>query len=243
MAVYLFTDFGAADLYLGQAKATLHAHGAPEVIDLFNDAPACNVKAGAHLLAALLSRLPPGGVVMAVVDPGVGTARDAIVMAAEGRWLVGPDNGLLSVAAARAREVKFWRILWRPGLLSSSFHGRDLFAPIAAEIARSGFPQDKLEQIAGLQVQLGASDLAEIIYVDHYGNAITGIRAENIPRDAMLRVTVQDIQHARVFAESEPGAPFWYENSIGLVELAANQESAARELALRVGDPVHLDSK
>lgn len=243
MAVYLFTDFGSSDLYLGQVKAALHAHGEHEVIDLFNDAPAWNVSAGAHLLAALFPRLPAGAVVMAVVDPGVGTARDAIVSCAEQRWLIGPDNGLLSVAAARAVDAKFWQIEWAPAQLSASFHGRDLFAPVAARIALSGIPRDQTREIERVQVQLGASDLAEIIHIDHYGNALTGIRAENITRGSAAKIAGRCVPHARVFGEAEPGALFWYENSIGLVEIAANQGSAARMLGLSIGDPVQAEAR
>jgi len=101
--IFLFTDFGSADLYVGQVKAVLHAE-APEVavIDLLHDAPPFEVAAGAHLLAALVRRLPAGAVVIAVVDPGVGGARAPVVVQAEGRYFVGPDNGLMSVVEIAA---------------------------------------------------------------------------------------------------------------------------------------------
>ena len=102
--IFLYTDFGSADVYIGQVKAVLHAEapGSP-VIDLLNDAPDFDVAANAHLLAALAQRLPPAAVTLAVVDPGVGSPRGAVAVEAAGRWFVGPDNGLLSVVAARAR--------------------------------------------------------------------------------------------------------------------------------------------
>ncbi|MGE5027496.1 MAG: S-adenosyl-l-methionine hydroxide adenosyltransferase family protein [Betaproteobacteria bacterium] len=105
--ILLFTDFGSADLYTGQVKAVLaqRAPGVP-VIDLLNDAPDFNVRASAHLLAALAPQFPPGSVFLAVVDPGVGSARGAVVVEADGRWFVGPDNGLMSVVAARAAPIK-----------------------------------------------------------------------------------------------------------------------------------------
>src|SRR5215510_10038563 len=101
--IFLFTDFGSADIYVGQVKAVL-AERAPRVpvIDLLHDAPPFNIRAGAHLLAALSTRIPRGSVTMAVVDPGVGGRREAVAVLADGRWFVGPDNGLLSVLAARA---------------------------------------------------------------------------------------------------------------------------------------------
>src|SRR5258706_4841719 len=101
--ILLFTDFGAADLYVGQVKAMLAAQAPREtVIGLLHDAPPFNVKAGAHLLAALAGRIEQGTVTMAVVDPGVGGPREPVAVLADGRWFVGPDNGLISVIAARA---------------------------------------------------------------------------------------------------------------------------------------------
>ena len=121
--ILLFTDFGSADLYVGQVKAVLTQH-APTIrtIDLLHDAPAYDIRGAAHLLAALVSFQPSDCVVMAVVDPGVGGPRQALAVEADGRWYVGPDNGLLSVVVARARTCHFWRITWTPGWLSNSFH-------------------------------------------------------------------------------------------------------------------------
>lgn len=105
--IVLFTDFGADDLYVGQVKAVL-AHTAPGVpaIDLLHAAPNFDIESSAHLLAALYPKFSPGSVFFAVVDPGVGGARDAVVMVADGYWFVGPDNGLLSIIAARAQATR-----------------------------------------------------------------------------------------------------------------------------------------
>ena len=234
--ILLFTDFGSADLYTGQVKAVLaqHAPGVP-AIDLLNDAPDFNVRASAHLLAALAPQFPRNAVFLAVVDPGVGSTRGAAVVEADGRWFVGPDNGLMSVVVARATVCKTWRIRWQPPILSASFHGRDLFAPIAAEIATGPFPQDKLESLDNLEVLLDGGDLAEIIYIDHYGNAITGLRAANLPKDASLTIGGQRLSYARVYSEVPPGMAFWYENSLGLVEISVSGGSAAHVLGLEIG--------
>jgi S-adenosylmethionine hydrolase len=236
--IFLFTDFGAADLYVGQVKAVLHEH-APKApaIDLLNDAPAFNIRAGAHLLAALALRLAPKAVVLAVVDPGVGGSRDAVAVHADGRWFVGPDNGLLSVMAARAARVEVCTIGWRPGALSDSFHGRDLFAPVAAMLASGVRKAAKLARKPRLAVELGADDLAEVIYVDHYGNLLTGMRAAGIPRERVLTINARRIRYARVFSEVPAGELFWYENSLGLVEVAAHGASAQRLLECMPGAP------
>ena len=237
--IFLFTDFGIGGLYVGQVKAALHQR-APKatVIDLLNDAPAFNVKAGAHLLAAFAARLPKDSVTLAVVDPGVGGLRQPIAALADGRWFVGPDNGLVSVAAARAKKCEVCSIEWRPKEFSASFHGRDLFAPVAAMLARGDRKSAKLKKRAQLAVNFSAGDLAEVIYVDHYGNSMTGLRAGGLRREARLVVGGRSVAQARVFSDVPPGEAFWYENSIGLVEVAANSASAAQVLGLKVGDAV-----
>jgi S-adenosylmethionine hydrolase len=236
--IFLFTDFGAGDLYAGQVKAVLQQHAPKEaVIDLLHYAPAFNARAGAHLLAALAAQLPKDSVTLAIVDPGVGGARQPVAVAADGRWFVGPDNGLISVAAARAKKCEVFTIGWQPENRSNSFHGRDLFAPVAAMLARGDRKTARLKK-AVLAVTFGADDLGEVIYVDHFGNLVTGLRAGNVPRDRGLTINGRAIRHARVFAEVNAGELFWYENSLGLVEVAANSASAQQLLGSRPGSPL-----
>ena len=238
MAIVLFTDFGSGDIYAGQVKAVLQrlAPGTA-VIDLLHDAPAFNVRASAHLLAAMIGGFAEDSVFLTVVDPGVGGERDAVVVQADERRYVGPDNGLLSVIAARAQKSDCRRVLWQPQQLSASFHGRDLFAPIAAVLAaQGGLPEGWSEHTGGLKIEFGGGDLAEIIYIDHYGNAHTGLRASGIARDASLLAGVRRLTYARVFCEAAQGEAYWYENSQGLVEIAVNRGSAAGLLGLNIGD-------
>lgn len=234
--IFLFTDFGAADIYVGQVKGVLQER-APKVpvIDLLHDAPAFNVKAGAHLLAALAARLPKASATLAVLDPGVGGSREPVAVLADGRWFVGPDNGLISVAAARAKKSEAFSIGWRPKELSASFHGRDLFAPVVAMLARGGRKTPKLKQ-AALAVSFGPDDLGEVIYVDHFGSLVTGLRAAGVPHGRKLVLSGRGIPYARVFSEVRQGEVFWYENSLGLVEIAANSSSAQQVLGLKPGD-------
>lgn len=241
MAIFLYTDFGSGDLYVGQVKAVLQAR-APSmtVIDLFHDAPSFNARAAAYLLAALASYIPPESTVVAVIDPGVGGTRRPVVLRADERWYVGPDNGLLSVLAARAAHADTYTIEWRPGTLSASFHGRDLFAPVAAMLAVSSVPHGALRQVRGLEVNFGADDISEVIYIDHYGNAMTGLRAARIDATRKVRVGARSLRHARVYSDVRPGGVFWYENSLGLVEIAAAGRNAAKALKLRLGQPVRV---
>ena len=130
-------------------------------------------------------------------------------------------------------------IVWHPDGLSDSFHGRDLFAPVAARIAAGDLPRDHLRPLPRLAVTFGASDLEEIIYVDHYGNACTGIRSDHAPKAGTLTANSHRIPGARVFGAVSPGTPLWYRNSHGLVEIAVNGGSAAQLLGLKVGDRVN----
>ena len=237
--IVLFTDFGVRDPYVGQMKARLAEHAPTQlVVDLLHEVPDFNPHAGAHLLAALASDFPSGSVFLAVVDPGVGTPRDAVAVMAGGRWFVGPDNGLLSVVAARHADARLWRIVWQPEGLSSTFHGRDLFAPIAADIARGEFPADKLIPIDKLNVEFDAGDLARVIYIDHYGNAWTGVRG--VPQDARVSAAGERFRHGESFGFAGKGEGFWFINSVGLLELAVNRGSAAAAFGLKVGDPVQV---
>jgi len=235
----LFTDFGSSDIYVGQVKSVLHRH-APHatVIDLANDLPPFNVRAAAHLLDALKNVFSDGSVFLCVVDPGVGTARGTLVLEADGRRYVGPDNGIMSVVAARAVQTRLWSIAWRPAQLPDSFHGRDLYAPVVARIAAGALASDCLRPLPVLGTSFGADDLEEIIYIDHYGNACTGIRAARAPRDTALVAGGRRIDRARVFGDVPQGAALWHENGHGLVEIAVNCGSAAEALQLCVGKPV-----
>ena len=227
--IYLYTDFGSSDLYLGQVKAALLQH-APDtvIIDLCNDLPAYSVRRAAHLLAAMLTRLQDShAVLLCVVDPGVGSERRPLAVQVDGSWLVGPDNGLLSVAMQRAGAVVCHEILWRPPVLSSTFHGRDLFAPCAALLQRQALPADSLRVIDDAICCDTGDDLAEILYLDHYGNALTGLRASKLPPQATLLIGGQRLPQAGTFSAVSVGTAFWYENSLGLVEIAVNQGRAA----------------
>ena len=239
--IVLFTDFGLEGPYVGQMKAVLQQE-APGValVDLMADAPAFDAKAAAYLLAAYAPAFPSGSVFLSVVDPGVGGARRPLVVAAGGRWFVGPDNGLLALVARRAEAARAWHITWRPARLSASFHGRDLFAPVAARLARGEDPPGSPCPLADLTGTGWPDDLAQVVYLDRFGNAVTGLRADRLPQDAVLLAGGRRLGRATTFSDVAAGSAFWYENANGLVEIAANQARADRLLGLEVGDPVEL---
>lgn len=239
--IALFTDFGLVDPYVGEMHAVLArlAPGTP-VIDLFNNVPCFDVKAGAYLLPAYTRNLPERSVTICVIDPGVGGARAALMLEADGRWYVGPDNGLFTLVARRAHNWHCYVIDWRPEKLSASFHGRDLFAPVAAQLIRGERPQCHRVQDFAVDTREWPDDLLQVLYVDRYGNAITGMRTTSLANEARLICRGQDISYARTFSERTPGEAFWYDNANGLVEIAVNQGSAADTLGLQSGDRIGL---
>ena len=235
------TDFGVAGPYLAQmhAAARLPAPDLP-VLDLMADLPAFQPARSGYLLAALAPEFPAGSAFCCVVDPGVGSERQALIVQANRRWFVGPDNGLMAIAAKRDPEARVWTLDWRPERLSASFHGRDLFMPAAALLATG---QPVASTPIDLARMVGADappDLAEVVYIDSYGNAMTGLRADILPADADLLAGGRRIQRARTFADVAPGGALWYANSSGLAEIAVNQGRADRDLRVSVGAPVTL---
>lgn len=234
--IALFTDFGWNGPYVGQLHAAL-AVAAPDerVIDLMHDVPRHDIRAAAYLLPSITAVFPDSAVFLCVVDPGVGGARRPLAVRADKRWYVGPDNGLFEIVARRAARVECHEILWRPQRLSNSFHGRDLFAPVAAALAGGKLPESRPVTLAR---PAWPDCLAEVIYIDAFGNAITGLLAEQADADRALRVHGRDIAHAATFSAVMRGQAFWYRNSSDLVEIAVNEGSAAELLGLRVGDAV-----
>jgi len=238
--IVLFTDFGLAGPYTGQMKAVLHERAPQaEAIDLFADAPAGNPRAAAYLLAAYAAWFPPGTIFLCVVDPGVGGTRAPLAIEADGRWYVGPENGLFELVLRRAQTAQCHEISWRSQNLSASFHGRDLFAPVAAMLAQGERPA--MLARAARRFPDWPDDLAEIVYIDHYGNALTGLRAGAVaPAASLVIPNKMRVAHAATFSAVPEGSAFWYENSNGLVEIAVNRGRAADALGLAIGSRLSI---
>lgn len=254
--ILFFTDFGLTGPYVGQMEAVIRRENPAAIaINLFADVPTCDPRAAAYLLAAHADEFPPPSVFLAVVDPGVGSSRRALVLEADGRWFVGPDNGLFEIAARRARTAAWWEIAWRPGRLSASFHGRDLFAPVAAWLDRgerpgasptgsgAGAGKDWAKPLPGGGIRFfdWPDDLPEAVYVDSFGNVITGLRAKTMSNRG--EITLPDgrkVARARTFSDVPKGSPFWYENANGLVEIAVNGGRADKAMGLAVGSALRM---
>jgi S-adenosylmethionine hydrolase len=211
------------------------APGVP-TIDLFADAPTSNPRSAAYLLAAYAAWFDRDTVLLCVVDPGVGGARAPLIVQADGRWYVGPDNGLFELVLRRSATARCWRISYKPQSLSASFHGRDLFAPVAARLARGEPPPGEPHEAT--RRAEWPDDLAEVVYLDHYGNAITGLRAAVLKPQARLAAGGRTVSRARTFSDLPLGAALWYENANGLAEIAVNTGRADLALNLAIGSPV-----
>ncbi len=233
--IVLFTDFGLEGPYTGQVEAVLHEQApAVPVIHLFSDLPPFDIQAAAYLLPAFTRRFTPGTVFLCVVDPGVGSERPGVAVKIAGQWFVGPNEGLFALLARRAQAVECWQLPVRDEA-SPSFHGRDVFAPAAARVAR-GVPVDS-EPVATdtLDKPEWPDDLYRVVYIDRFGNAMTGVRASALKPDAILNVNGHTLKPARTFSEVTAGVAFWYANANGLVEFAVNRGRADYVLGVKVG--------
>ena len=250
--VTLTTDFGTQDGYVGAMKGVLLSR-APDatIVDLTHDVPGHDVVAAAFALAQSAPHFPDRTIHVVVVDPGVGGARKPIVVD-DGRQLyVGPDNGVLTLAAA-SPYAGTWAIE-APGFLadapSSTFHGRDIFAVCAGRLAAGAAPHEvgpAIEPAGALPLQGehrrdGDSLYARVVHVDRFGNLITDVRAEELPSSPRFSARGERIEGLSETYESVPrGALLAYVGSGGTLEIAVREGSASRELDMARGDAIEI---
>jgi S-adenosylmethionine hydrolase len=246
--ITLLTDFGTADGYVGEVKGVLctMAPGVP-LVDISHDLSAQDVEGARLAVARYWRRFPVGTVHLVVVDPGVGTSRAALAVASEGRYLVGPDNGVLSPSlfALDARVVR----LPEPPAAAPTFHGRDLFAPVAAQLA-GGAPLEALGEPHRDPVRRrtpppvrhadGALE-GEVLTFDRFGNAVTNlVPSRQSPGGSVVETMGQVIPLVRTYGDVPPGAPLALVGSSGLVEVAVRNGSAASRFGMARGQRVVL---
>ena len=243
--VTLLTDFGTADGYVGEMKGALltDAPGCV-VVDVTHEITPHEVELGRLAVARYWRRFPEGTIHLAIVDPGVGSARRGIAVKSDGRFLVGPDNGLLSPALLipGARVVA----LDVPPTASPTFHGRDLFAPAAARLAR-GEPLDELGTAVDDPVIRRTPEphrgpngdlVGEVIAIDRFGNAITNFLAGLRAGDVVVGGRPLPIR--RTYADLQPGEAGAVVGSAGLVEIVVREGRASDVLRIARGTSVIL---
>jgi hypothetical protein len=256
--ITLLTDFGLGDYYVAAMKGVILGRN-PEVriIDICHEVSQQNILSAAYVLFGAYDHFPSGTIHVVVVDPGVGSARLPIVVKAGQYYFVGPDNGVFSFVLRKATNYQAFEITNRSlfaSEISSTFHGRDIFAPIAAALSL-GIPLGEIgKHISKVQllpeiVQVSPSSLeSRIIHIDRFGNCVTGIeRADlsgsKLPQTFVLQAGNSQIrQQKRFYLEeaTEPNNPFVIWGSAGFLEISLPLSSAAERLGLRVGDPVRL---
>jgi S-adenosylmethionine hydrolase len=260
MVVTLLTDFGTADYFVGAMKgAVLAADPRAQVVDITHEIPAFDVEGAAFTLASAFESFPAGTVHVAVVDPGVGSARRPLAVEALGHFFVGPDNGLFTQVYARARRYRVFHLTNEEYFrrnVSTTFHGRDIFAPAAGALSRGVRPEElgpqiddemRLPHAAPRRLPDGTLE-ASIIHVDRFGNCVTNLRPEDLPEGiATLTVNGREIKTFRRFYaegaaddDNDDAKPFAIWGSAGLLELALNRAAAADALGARRGQKVYI---
>ena len=240
--ITLLTDFGTADGYVGEMKGViLTAVPDAMIIDISHALAPQDVDAARLTLARVWRRFPRGTIHVVVVDPGVGSERVALAVESDGRLLVGPDNGVLSPALLNpgARTVA----LAVPPDAAPTFHGRDVFAPAAAALARGRSVDSLGSPYTGPIVRrtpeprrIDSGHIAgEVILIDRFGNAVTNLVGR---RDMIVEVGGREIPMLRTYADAEPGSPLALVGSAGLIEIAIRDGNAATELQLNRGDQI-----
>lgn len=245
--VVLLTDFGSRDPYVGLMKGmVLRSHPKAQVVDLTHDVQAQDVALGAFFLRAAVDRFPAGTVFCAVVDPGVGTARPALCGLANDCYWLGPDNGVLGEVFAvdvpqELRIVDFEHLGVRPQ--SRTFHGRDVFAPIAGGIAaaRIGFSSVGPRCREPVRVPPLIAGAPRVVHVDTYGNLVTNVPAVSITNCRVVRLGNRSIPVRGTYADVAPNGLVALINSYDLLEIAENQGNAAATLGVARGAAVTLE--
>ena len=253
--VALTTDFGLADPYVGIVHGVLHARFPDvRVVDLCHGVPPQDVARAAYFLAHARSYFDHGTVHVAIVDPGVGSGRRILVAQDGGQVFLAPDNGVLAPVlgdAARVRELDAARFALPGG--GRTFHGRDVFAPVAAAIARGLDPFDATrgEDLAIARAELprarirGAYGEAEVLFADRYGNLVLSARAEDLgePERWCVAVGALEVRIVGCYADVAPGEGLALVDSFGSLEIAVRDGDAAARYGLRRGDRVNLVRK
>jgi S-adenosylmethionine hydrolase len=254
MMITLTTDFGYQDPFVGIMKGVIAAiNPQVQIIDLSHGVPAQNILAAALILQHSIRYFPAGTIHVVVVDPGVGSARRPILLELDGSFFIGPDNGVLSLALERKQPnhvIELSNLEFQLQPTSATFHGRDVFAPVAAHLSL-GIPPTEFGKSLDTFVTLFMPQLVrsehsvqgEIIYIDGFGNLFTNIRARDVtglPRE-QLRISLAQVEIGALvanYAAVSQGEFSCIFNSWGLLEIALNQGNAAQRTGGKFGDRV-----
>lgn len=249
--ITLTTDFGTADGYVGAVKGSvLSINPAARIVDLSNEIPSYDILVGSFHLGTSFSYFPKGTIHLAVVDPGVGSARRPIVVTTKNHFFVGPDNGLFTLAALRERPTAIYELTEKRYFLdrvSSTFHGRDLFGPVAAHLScgvppnRFGKRRQWLKRLPDFSIRSrGTERTGQILFFDKFGNAFTNLHRETLVKNTIKWIVWRrkKIPLYRTYSDipkDRPGALF---GSSGFLELAFREDSFQEQQGAKIGHKV-----
>jgi hypothetical protein len=250
--ITLLTDFGTRDPYVGVVKGVLSSLApSARLVDLTHEVPPGNRGTAAFLLSTSIDYFPRGTVHLCVVDPGVGSDRKAVAVESGGRLFVGPDNGLIPAALAGrrlGRAVQLTRLGLRLPRMSSTFHGRDLFSPAAAALAR-GVPLSRLGRplrslVPGSipsPLRTGKVWSGEVLWVDRFGNVVTNLPGGLLRPASRLWVAGRPVGRVGThYAQAVRGRLLALPGSFGMIEVSVNGGSASERLGAGIGSPVEF---
>ena len=254
--VTLLTDFGLEDPYVAEMKGVISGICSnANIIDISHDIEKFNIRLGAFILASVSRFFPKRTINIAVVDPGVGTERRGLCVETLKGFLIGPDNGVL-VLAARTQGIKHAYVIENSRYLlhevSHTFHGRDIFAPVAAHIACGVRPSNIGSQTSKMAVPKFVKTVkkkravtGEILYVDSFGNAATNITEKDLETVGLrqqLRLKIDNCQtklkFCNAYGDVEVGEALTLIGSHGFLEVSVNQGDASKDFALKIGDKI-----
>jgi S-adenosylmethionine hydrolase len=255
--ITLLTDFGTADYFVGAVKgAILSVNPQAVIVDITHEIPPQDIAAGAFTLLAAYKTFPARTIHVAVVDPGVGSTRRPIILSANEQFFVGPDNGLFSYIYDREPSHRVFHVTaekyFRPEP-SSTFHGRDIFAPVAAALSNGVKPREfgpmisdavRLPVALETEMRENGDVHARIIHIDRFGNCVTNITRDLVKAGVSLRVNRKTIKEFRTFyGEDSTNTPFAIWGSAGFLEISVNGGSAAEVLRVKRNDTVVLTQR
>jgi S-adenosylmethionine hydrolase len=253
--ITLTTDFGLKDSYVAEMKGViLSINPKANIIDLTHDVEKFNTIMGAFILASAAPYFPKGTIYLAVVDPRVGTERRAILVQTKEGLFVGPDNGLLMLAAQTQGIEHIYELTNKNYMLqniSNTFHGRDIFAPVAAHldkgVAPSKFGQEITDANAPNFTSVDRKNnvlIGETLHVDGFGNIITNINQKELSQAKTVKVNLHHVSLqlalAKTYAQAKPQEPIALIGSHGFLEIALNQASFAEKYRVRAGDRIEV---
>lgn len=252
--VALFTDFGPSDPSLGQLKGAIKTIApSAEILDLSHANAAFDLSTASYLLAKFSRSLPPGSIVVAVIEASAGPSCPGLAVRTQaGRFYLAPDNGILTEVLAREGLAEVRLLAPISGPDAAIFHPQDIFGPAAAQLVNSGSfastgaKADKILRLPrNTATVMPSLAKGQILLVDHYGNLLTNIPGSELGKlnpGQLLTVTIKgkslSLPFLRTYAEAPPRRPFALINRDGEFEIAMHPGHAARELGLKVGDPV-----